>query len=203
MSLIRGSRVGRPRRLAGRGVERHRPGTASTAASRRRAGHRLGTQRDGWRVRGLAPGQRRHPGRRHRPRRGGSLRRRRILEDGPDRSRSYCAGHYRAMRATAFDLDDALRHNQVNYVGALHLLDAVLPPLIVAEGRPCQPGLERGRLSRAAELARLRADQGGADQPRRDALARPRAARHRRLGGQSGLRRDAAHVGQRLHDAGR
>lgn len=42
----------------------------------------------------------------------------------------YCAGYYRAMRATAFDLDDALRHEQVNYVGALHLLDAVLPQLL-------------------------------------------------------------------------
>ena len=42
----------------------------------------------------------------------------------------YCAGHYRPMRATAFDLDDALRHQQVNYVGALHLLDAVLPQLL-------------------------------------------------------------------------
>jgi NAD(P)-dependent dehydrogenase (short-subunit alcohol dehydrogenase family) len=41
----------------------------------------------------------------------------------------YCAGHYRAMRATAFDLDEALRHQQVNYVGALYLLDAVLPVL--------------------------------------------------------------------------
>jgi NAD(P)-dependent dehydrogenase (short-subunit alcohol dehydrogenase family) len=42
----------------------------------------------------------------------------------------YCAGYYKAMRATAFDLDDALRHEQVNYVGALHLLDAVLPTLL-------------------------------------------------------------------------
>lgn len=42
----------------------------------------------------------------------------------------YCAGHYNAMRATAFDLDDAIRHQQVNYVGALHLLDAVLPHLL-------------------------------------------------------------------------
>ncbi|MEO6410199.1 MAG: SDR family NAD(P)-dependent oxidoreductase [Burkholderiaceae bacterium] len=41
----------------------------------------------------------------------------------------YCAGHYKAMRATEFDLDEMLRHNQVNYVGALHLLDAVLPLL--------------------------------------------------------------------------
>jgi NAD(P)-dependent dehydrogenase (short-subunit alcohol dehydrogenase family) len=42
----------------------------------------------------------------------------------------YCAGYYKAMRATAFDLDDALRHDQVNYVGALHVLDAVLPVLL-------------------------------------------------------------------------
>jgi NAD(P)-dependent dehydrogenase (short-subunit alcohol dehydrogenase family) len=42
----------------------------------------------------------------------------------------YCAGHYKPMRATAFDLDDALRHQQVNYVGALYLLDAVLPTLV-------------------------------------------------------------------------
>ncbi len=42
----------------------------------------------------------------------------------------YCAGYYKPMRATAFDLDDALRHEQVNYVGALHLLDAVLPQLL-------------------------------------------------------------------------
>jgi len=41
----------------------------------------------------------------------------------------YCAGHYRAMRATDFDLDDALRHVRINYDGALHLLDAVLPVL--------------------------------------------------------------------------
>lgn len=43
---------------------------------------------------------------------------------------AYCAGWYRPMRATAFDLGDALRHQQVNYVGALHLLDAVLPLLL-------------------------------------------------------------------------
>ena len=39
----------------------------------------------------------------------------------------YCAGTYKAQRATAFDLDVALNHVQVNYVGALYLLDAVLP----------------------------------------------------------------------------
>jgi NAD(P)-dependent dehydrogenase (short-subunit alcohol dehydrogenase family) len=42
----------------------------------------------------------------------------------------YCAGHYTAMRAFAMDLEDAVRHMQVNYVGALHVLDAVLPQLL-------------------------------------------------------------------------
>jgi NAD(P)-dependent dehydrogenase (short-subunit alcohol dehydrogenase family) len=42
----------------------------------------------------------------------------------------YCAGTYAPMRATAFDLDVALRHVQVNQVGALHMLDAVLPQLL-------------------------------------------------------------------------
>ncbi|WP_298293747.1 SDR family NAD(P)-dependent oxidoreductase [Thiomonas sp.] len=42
----------------------------------------------------------------------------------------YCAGTYRPMRATAFDLDSALRHDDVNYRGALHALAAVLPLLL-------------------------------------------------------------------------
>lgn len=41
----------------------------------------------------------------------------------------YCAGRYREMRASTFDLDEALAHLQVNYVGALHLLDVLLPVL--------------------------------------------------------------------------
>ena len=39
----------------------------------------------------------------------------------------YCAGYYREQRAVEFDLDEMLRHQQVNYVGALHVLAAVLP----------------------------------------------------------------------------
>ena len=39
----------------------------------------------------------------------------------------YCAGHYQDMSALAFDLDDMVKHNQVNYVGALYMIDAVLP----------------------------------------------------------------------------
>ena len=42
----------------------------------------------------------------------------------------YCAGHYNEMRSEAMDLPDMLRHLQINYVGALHLLDAVLPHLL-------------------------------------------------------------------------
>jgi NAD(P)-dependent dehydrogenase (short-subunit alcohol dehydrogenase family) len=39
----------------------------------------------------------------------------------------YCAGYYKELRATAFSLDEMLKHEQVNYVGALYVLDAVLP----------------------------------------------------------------------------
>jgi NAD(P)-dependent dehydrogenase (short-subunit alcohol dehydrogenase family) len=46
----------------------------------------------------------------------------------------YCAGHYAPMTARSFDLAQALRHQQVNYVGALNLLAAVLPRLL-AQGR--------------------------------------------------------------------
>lgn len=42
----------------------------------------------------------------------------------------YCAGTYSPMRAGSFDLALALQHGRVNYEGALHLLDAVLPVLL-------------------------------------------------------------------------
>jgi NAD(P)-dependent dehydrogenase (short-subunit alcohol dehydrogenase family) len=51
---------------------------------------------------------------------------------GPPHLVLYCAGHYRAQKATAFDLSDMQRHWAVNYSGALHLLDAVLPMLLSA-----------------------------------------------------------------------
>lgn len=41
----------------------------------------------------------------------------------------YCAGHYKPMRASAFDLADARRHLKVNYEGVLNLLDVLLPTL--------------------------------------------------------------------------
>ncbi len=54
----------------------------------------------------------------------------RIAADGPLARVMYCAGHYRALRATAYDLPEMLRHTEVNYTGALTLLDAVLPTLL-------------------------------------------------------------------------
>ena len=45
----------------------------------------------------------------------------------------YCAGYYQPMRAANFALSEMLRHLDVNYTGALRVLDAVLPTL-VAQG---------------------------------------------------------------------
>ncbi len=59
----------------------------------------------------------------------------------------YCAGHYRAMRAADFDLNESLLHMQVNYNGALHMLDAVLP-MLRAQGH--------GHLSLVASVAGYR-----------------------------------------------
>ena len=42
----------------------------------------------------------------------------------------YCAGYYQSVRATAYSLPEMLRHLDVNYTGALRLLDAVLPELL-------------------------------------------------------------------------
>ena len=53
-----------------------------------------------------------------------------LLAQGPLDCVVYCAGHYQAMRANALDLPDMQRHMDVNYVGALRVLDAVLPALL-------------------------------------------------------------------------
>lgn len=42
----------------------------------------------------------------------------------------YCAGYYRPMSAASFNLADARRHLDINLVGALNLLDALLPRLL-------------------------------------------------------------------------
>lgn len=53
-----------------------------------------------------------------------------LLAQGPLDCVVYCAGHYQAMRANAIDLPDMLRHVDVNYLGALRVMNAVLPALI-------------------------------------------------------------------------
>jgi len=58
----------------------------------------------------------------------------RIAQDGALDCVVYCAGYYKALRATAFDLREMRLHEQVNYTGALHVLDAVLPQLL-SQGR--------------------------------------------------------------------
>jgi NAD(P)-dependent dehydrogenase (short-subunit alcohol dehydrogenase family) len=59
---------------------------------------------------------------------------REILAQGPLDMVVYCAGHYREMRATDMDMADLKRHLDINYIGALHVLDAVLPSM-TARGR--------------------------------------------------------------------
>ena len=54
---------------------------------------------------------------------------REILAQGPLDLVLYCAGHYREMRATDMDMADLQRHLDINYVGALHVLGAVLPAM--------------------------------------------------------------------------
>lgn len=53
-----------------------------------------------------------------------------VLATGPLDLLMYCAGYYQEMRATEFDLEQMLKHQQVNYTGVLHLLSAVLPSLV-------------------------------------------------------------------------
>ena len=53
-----------------------------------------------------------------------------LIAKGPLDCVVYCAGHYHAMDAMHMDLSDLLRHNEINYLGALYLLDAVVPHLL-------------------------------------------------------------------------
>ena len=53
-----------------------------------------------------------------------------VLARGPLDTVFHCAAYYRALRATDFSLAEMLAHNRVNYVGALHMLDAVLPGML-------------------------------------------------------------------------
>ncbi len=62
----------------------------------------------------------------------------------------YCAGHYAAQRADAMDMPELLKHLNVNYVGALHVLHAVLPLLLT------QPPQRRGHISLVGSVAGYR-----------------------------------------------
>jgi NAD(P)-dependent dehydrogenase (short-subunit alcohol dehydrogenase family) len=53
-----------------------------------------------------------------------------ILALGPLDGVMYCAGYYSEQRATDFHLEEMLRHQQINYVGALYVLEAVLAHFI-------------------------------------------------------------------------
>ncbi len=53
-----------------------------------------------------------------------------LLDRGPIDMVVYCAGHYKAQRGFDFTLEELLRHQQINYVGALHVMAATLPALL-------------------------------------------------------------------------
>ena len=59
----------------------------------------------------------------------------------------YCAGHYQSVRATSYSLPEMLRHQDVNYIGALRVLDAVLPELLPQQ---------RGHISLISSVAGFR-----------------------------------------------
>ena len=56
-----------------------------------------------------------------------------VLAAGPLDLLFYCAGYYREMRATEFNLAEMLKHQEINYVGALYAIDAVLPHLLARQ----------------------------------------------------------------------
>ena len=89
-----------------------------------------------------------------------------LLAQGPLDLVCYCAGTYQPLRATAFDLDVMLHHQQVNVSGALHVLGAVLPAMLQA----AQAG-QPGHISLVASVAGFRAlPQGLAYGPTKAAL---------------------------------
>ena len=50
-----------------------------------------------------------------------------VLASGPIDLMLYCAGYYKELRASEYSVQEMLQHNQVNYVGAVLVLGAVLP----------------------------------------------------------------------------
>lgn len=70
-----------------------------------------------------------------------------LAQGGPPDLVAYCAGHYVSQRAFEFDLAQMRLHQDINYTGALHVLDAVLPGML-ARGQ--------GHLSLVASVAGYR-----------------------------------------------
>ena len=111
------------------------------------------------------------------------------------------AGVWHLLEPGKLDLPAIRDGMEVNYLGTVNCLAALVPRMVRApEGSHRDRGLDR-RLSRPAAGCRLRADEGGAHQPRGDAPKRARAARHHRVRRQSRLRRHAAHARQPVSDA--
>jgi NAD(P)-dependent dehydrogenase (short-subunit alcohol dehydrogenase family) len=79
---------------------------------------------------------------------------RQILARHPMDLVMYCAGHYKEIRASHFSLAEMLKHQNINYVGALHVLDAVLPALLSQAGR--KPGGSAGHISLVSSVAGFR-----------------------------------------------
>lgn len=84
-----------------------------------------------------------------------------ILENGPLDHVVYCAGRYQELRATEFDLNEMLRHEQVNYSGALMVLAAVLPHFLEhAKSLAAKPSnsqaLAAGHISLVSSVAGFR-----------------------------------------------
>jgi NAD(P)-dependent dehydrogenase (short-subunit alcohol dehydrogenase family) len=50
-----------------------------------------------------------------------------VQHAGPVDLLMYCAGYYKPVRADDFDLSEMLKHQQINYLGLLYVLDAMLP----------------------------------------------------------------------------
>jgi NAD(P)-dependent dehydrogenase (short-subunit alcohol dehydrogenase family) len=76
-----------------------------------------------------------------------------VLALGPLDHLVYCAGYYRELRATEFDLAEMLKHEQINYVGALYALDAVLPHFLTRSQDGDRPA---GHISLISSVAGFR-----------------------------------------------
>ena len=130
-------------------------------------------------------------------------RRRRVLAGGPLDLVVYFAGHYRELqRERRSTSTRCVKHLEVNYLGALHVVRRRAAGAAARGQRPPEPARQRGWLPRPAPQRRLRADQGRTDPPGRVDVPGPAATWPGRQRRESGLRRHAADGAKRLRDAG-